>query len=60
METKLKPKTTPVKEVTISSPSTNSRTANGDAKRVTTGRHVTGFSKPAPPAGVRIAKIRNR
>ncbi len=60
METKLKPKTTPLKEVTLRIPSTNSRTANGDAKRVTTGRHVIGYIMPSPPPGVRIAKIRNR
>ncbi|MCH9665110.1 MAG: hypothetical protein K0U41_04605 [Gammaproteobacteria bacterium] len=60
METKLKHKTTPVKEVTLRIPSTNSRTANGDAKRVTTVRHVTGYITPSPPSGMRIAKIKNR
>ena len=59
METKLKPKTTPVKEVTKSSPSTNSRTANVGASRARSSDTLGKFMPPSP-LGMRIAKIRNR
>ena len=59
METKLQPKTTPVKEVTISSPSTNSRTANVGANRARSPDTLGKFI-PSPGPGMRIAKIRNR
>ncbi len=59
METKLQPKTTPVKEVTKSSPSTNSRTENVGAN-VATNSGRTYKLMPPSLSGMRIAKIRNR
>ena len=60
METKLQPKTTPVKEVTKSSPAvgTNSKASNG--ANGTTGSYTSPKLLYGSPAGVRIAKIRNR
>ena len=61
MKTQLKPKTTPVKEVTKSNPSTstNSRTSNDGANRTISPDIKDELMSPDWP-GVRIAKIRNR
>ncbi len=59
METKLQSKTTPVKEVTKSSPATKSRTTNVGAN-VATSSGRTYKLMPPSFSGVRIAKIRNR
>ncbi len=61
MKTQLKTKTTPVKEVTKSDPSTstNSRTSNDGANR-TISSDIKDKLMPPDWPGVRIAKIRNR
>ncbi len=60
METKLKPKTLPVKAVTKSSPAvgTNLKAPNGINGTTSSGIKYT--LMPSPPSGMRIAKIRNR
>ncbi len=62
METKLKPKTTPVKEVTKSSPAVgaNLKAPNGTNGTTSSGIKYELMFTPSPPPGVRIAKIRNR
>ncbi len=60
METKLQPKTTPVKEVTKSSPAagTNSKSPNG--ANGATGSYTSPKLLYGRLPGMRIAKIRNR
>ena len=65
METKLKPKTLPVKEVTKSSPAvgTNLKAPNGTNGTTSSGIKYELMFTPSQiytPPGVRIAKIRNR
>ena len=60
METKLQPKTLPVKEVTKSSPAVGANSKAPYGANGTTGSYTSPKLLYASPLGVRIAKIRNR
>ncbi len=60
METKLKPKATPAKEVTKSSPAVGANLKAPNGTNGTTSSGIKYTLMPSPGPGMRIAKIRNR